>query len=206
MTASLTQKKYSKCLQCKYITNTNACTELCTNIETNVKTELRFGRNVTSKNRDSENQRLHCISKNEKKRFAELIRNSLSRKELFTFSSNRKMREGGISENWEHRTSPSIACSKTVKAMWLPPSWRNALRCRVRGRTRRRRNKEKDDVTKIYIQWKSTKLVSTLLYCTHYIYIYIYICMYLDMRSVINIPVPLNKSKFQEAVEQLMHI
>ena len=33
---------------------------------------------------------------------------------------------------------------------------------------------------------------------------HIYINIYLDMRSVINIPVPLNTSKFQEAVEELV--
>jgi hypothetical protein len=92
-------------------------------------------RNETSKNRDSENQRLHCTPKNEGNRFAELIRNSLPRKELFTFSSNRKVQGGGMSENWERRAGSSIACSKIVKAMWLPPSWRNVLWCRVRGHT-----------------------------------------------------------------------
>jgi hypothetical protein len=69
-----------------------------------------------------ENQRLYCVLKNEEKRFAGLIRNSLSPKGLFTFSSNRKIQEGGMSENWEHRIGPSIACSEIVKAMWLPPS------------------------------------------------------------------------------------
>jgi hypothetical protein len=122
LTASLTQKKCSKCLKCNCVTNTKAYTEFCANIETNSKTELQFGRKGTSKNRDSENLRLHCILKNEGKRFAELIRNSLSRKELFMFSSNRKIQEGGMSEDWERRTGPSIACSKIVKAMWFPPS------------------------------------------------------------------------------------
>ena len=102
-----------------------------------------------------------------------------------------------MSENWEHRTGPFHCMQQDRKATWLPPSWRNVLQCRVRGQATRRRNKRTDDITNIYIQWRSTELVSTLVYCT-------YTHTHLDMRSVIIFGYPINNSQFQETTEDLV--
>jgi len=67
LTDSLTQNKYSKWLKCKCVTNTKAYNEFCANIERNLKTELRFGRNGTSKNRDSGESKTVLFTENWRK-------------------------------------------------------------------------------------------------------------------------------------------